>query len=319
MDETRMLQAERKGLIYSAVGALVVGCNGVVFAFLTGAQAIMLDGLFNMTYFFTGLFTLKVVGLLLRGDDERFPMGYGFFEPLVNGIKGVLMLGITVMALVGAAEALFSGGRAIQLGLAVVYGVLATIGCWVVALLVEGKARESHSPLVRADALGWVVNAAISSAVLATLLIVFLIRNTALRSFVPYVDPVLVLVIGGIALGVPIRMAWQALMALLNRAPSAEVLQKTRDIVEHSLAEMPVQGLAVRVLQPGRTRMVVVHVLLGTGFRGGLKTLDDVRGKTAAALRKAYPLSDVDLLFTRDERWHAPLPSSNEPPGGGDS
>ena len=44
-------------------------------------------------------------------------VGYGFFEPLINGIKGLMVLGISAMALIGAIEALFSGGRLIALGI----------------------------------------------------------------------------------------------------------------------------------------------------------------------------------------------------------
>ena len=83
-------------------------------AIASSSQAILLDGLFNIAYLAAGLFTIRVAALLAGGDDERFPFGYGFFEPLVNGIKGLLVLGVTVMALYGAVQALFTGGREIE-------------------------------------------------------------------------------------------------------------------------------------------------------------------------------------------------------------
>jgi len=93
-------------------------------------EAIMLDGVFNLTYFATGLFTLKVARLIARGDDERFPYSYAFFEPLVNGLKGVLVLGVSIMAVVGAVQALVGGGRHIAAGMAISYGTFASIVCW---------------------------------------------------------------------------------------------------------------------------------------------------------------------------------------------
>ncbi len=113
---------EQTGLRVSTAGNLIIGSVGVLIAVLSHSQAIMLDGVFNLIYFGTGLFTLKVARLVSRGDDARFPVGYGFFEPLINGIKGLMVLGISVMALIGALEALFSGGRAIDLGYATAYG-----------------------------------------------------------------------------------------------------------------------------------------------------------------------------------------------------
>ena len=250
-------KSEKRGLLVSVFGSLIVGCAGVVFWILTGAEAIMLDGVFNLTYFVTGLFALKVARLMLQGENDDFPVGYAYFEPLINGGKGILMLAVTVVALISAAVALFSGGRPIALGLAVVYGIFATLVCWVVALVIRGFARRSGSPLVQADAANWIVNAAISSAVLVTLLVVFMIRNSSLSFLVPYVDPLLVLIVtGSIALGVPIRMSWNALMELLNRTPSQAVLAEARGIIEAAVSDLEVRRLTVRVLQPGRTRIV---------------------------------------------------------------
>ena len=94
MTETRQASPERTYLIASAVANLLIAGVGLVVSALSSSQAILLDGVFNLTYFAAGLFTLKVARLVARGDDERFPYSYAFFEPLVNGLKGVLVLGI---------------------------------------------------------------------------------------------------------------------------------------------------------------------------------------------------------------------------------
>lgn len=69
MNRELLVKAKQHGLWASILGSLLVGCAGVVFAIRTGAEAILLDGLFNLTYFATGLFSLKVAALLTRGDD----------------------------------------------------------------------------------------------------------------------------------------------------------------------------------------------------------------------------------------------------------
>ena len=88
------LEAERRFLVISAGGNLLLGCLGITFAVASSSQAILLDGVFNLSYFVTGLFTIRVASLVVGGDDERFPHGYAFFESLVNGVKGMLVLGV---------------------------------------------------------------------------------------------------------------------------------------------------------------------------------------------------------------------------------
>ncbi len=299
---------EQTGLRVSTAGNLIIGIVGVLIAVLSHSQAIMLDGVFNLIYFGTGLFTLKVARLVIRGDDARFPVGYGFFEPLINGIKGLMVLGISVMALIGALEALFAGGRAIALGYATAYGVFAAAACWTLALVTRRAAARTRSPLLRADAENWLVNGAISSAVLLAFVGVFLIRNTQFSFLTLYIDPLLVLTVVLISISVPIRMAWGALMELLNRAPEPDVVDKVEQTTSQCLSDLPVMESFVRVLQPGRTRMVSVHVVLPDDYQlTSLGQLDDIRSRVQSELQKLHGSTFVDVIFTADRRWGAPL------------
>lgn len=302
------LATEKKYLYASCVGNVIVGCVGITCAAISSSQAIMLDGLFNLTYCATGLFTVKVASLVAGGDDERFPHGYAFFEPLVNGIKGVLVLGVSAAALVGAVGALFTGGRPIAAGTAVIYGIFASVTCWGFAAIIRHGKKVTGSPLVAADAENWIVNAAISSCVLVAFVGIFLFQMLELDSIVPYVDPVVVMSVVAISLGVPIRMAWTALMELLNRAPSDRVVQEVTEIIDANLEGLPVQERFIRVIQPGRQRMVLVHVVMADDYAPGtLGTLDELRTKTYDAMKHADKSIIVDMLFTADRQWGAPL------------
>jgi len=299
---------ERRYLFLSAMGNLGSAVLGLVFAALTTSQAILLDGLFDVAYFITALFTLKVARLVHREDDERFPVGYAFFEPLTNGIKGVMVLGISIMALAGALQALVSGGRQIVAGLAILYGSLAVVLCAVLAVVMRRASRKHHSPLVKADAENWIVNGAISSCVvLAFTSILVLERIPSLQWMVPYVDPVIVISVVLLSISVPVRMAWRALMELLNRAPSDEIVDQVKEAVRHGITELPAREHFVRVLQPGRLRIVLVHVVLPSDLpMMTLDRFDVARARTLKQLRDRHLATVLDMVFTADRRWGEP-------------
>lgn len=302
------LKLEKRYLIYSLIGNVSVGAMGVVFAILTQSDAILLDGLFNLTYFVTGLFTLKVAILVAGGDDERFPFGYVFFEALVNGIKGVLMLGISLMAMYGAIDSLLSGGRPIAAGLAITYGIIASSICWAVAWLTKKGAEKTASPLLKADAENWLVNAAISSCVVISFAGIFLFIALGFGGAAMYVDPVVVLIVVLISLGVPVRMAYSALMALLNQAPHKSVRDQVSACVDSQLSGLPVVERFIRVTEPGRQRLVLVHIVLPTDHAvSSLTELDRIREQIHTALCQLHAGSVVDILFTADRRWGAAL------------
>jgi cation diffusion facilitator family transporter len=298
---------ENRYLKVSAIGNLFMASLGIGFFAVTDSQAILLDGLFDLTYFFAALFTFKVAQLVHREDDDRFPYGYAYFEPLVNGVKGLLVLGISIMAFVNAAAALFTGGRPIEEGYAILYAVAATLGCIGFAFFVCHGARLSASPLLRIDASNWIINAAISACVLIAFSSILLLRDTAYEYLTPYVDPMVVVTVILISLSVPVRMAWQALMELLNRAPPDKVTDQVRKFLEECTAELPVEELFIRVLHPGRTRMVLAHVVLPDSFSiETLSMLDNIREQCQNRLREAHLATILDMVFTADRYWGAP-------------
>ena len=90
---------ETKALVVSTVAALVLGVIALAVALATGSGAILLDGAFNLCFFATALVTLRVAKLLERPDDRHYPFGYVQFEPLINMLKGLLILGVNLIAL----------------------------------------------------------------------------------------------------------------------------------------------------------------------------------------------------------------------------
>ncbi len=303
---------EKRALLFSAGGNVLIGIVGVIFALLSKSQAILLDGLFNLTYLVTGLFTLKVANLVRRGDNDHFPMGYGFFEPLINGIKGMLVLGVSVVAFISAAQALLSGGRSISTGLATGYGVFATIACLTMAIIIRKLIKKTNSPLVRIDGENWMVNAAISSAVLLAFIGIFLVQGTRYEFLAKYIDPALVIVVVIISISIPVRMAWQSLLELLNRAPSRDIVAQVKEVIVEKTGSLPVEEVFVRVIQPGRSRMVLAHVILPIEFQPNtLVQLDDIRDETLTGLKRLHLETVVDLVFTSNRYWGLPVDELN--------
>lgn len=309
-------RSERRFLQISAGGNLVSACLGLTFAALTSSQAILLDGFFDLVYFSAALFTLKVSRLVHRVDDAHFPVGYAFFEPLTNLIKGLLVTGISLMALAGALQALFSGGRQIAANLAIAYGCLAVLLCVAMVAVMKHGGRKHESPLLRADSENWIVNGAISACVvLAFASILVLERIPSLHGLIPYVDPTIVIAVVSFSFWIPVRMAWNALMQLLNRAPSEAIVEEVNAAVRESIADLPVSESFVRVLQPGRARAVLVHVVLPHDHPPqSLQELDAVRARTLWRLKELHLATALDMLFSTDRRWGEPvaLTQSNE-------
>lgn len=301
------MKTETRTLAFSAFMALLIGCAGITATLLSNSQAILLDGLFNLIYFSVALVTIKVSKLASRPDSESYPFGYSYFESLVNLCKGLLILGVSIFALVDAVAALMTGGREIAAGLAVIYALFATLACSFTAWVMHRSQRHIHSPLIAADKLNWVVNSIISAAVLAAFCMVVVFEQLNWNTVVPYIDSVLVIAVVVLCLGVPVRMASQALQELLNKTPEEAIAAPVREAISQALQDTHTQEIRVRIVRPGRLLYVMVHVVLpDEGPSTALTAQDVIRARIDEQVRRCYSPVVCDVVFTANTHWAAP-------------
>lgn len=301
------MTSEIRALVLSTAAALVLGVVALIVALATGSGAILLDGAFNLCFFVTALVTLRVARLLERPDDRQYPFGYLHFEPLINMVKGLLILGVGLIALIDAAFSVYRGGNDVSAGLALAYAAFATAYCGGVFLALRRARRQGPSPLVQGDVENWAVNLAISVGMLVAFCLALILQRADMDAAARLVDPILVSLVVLLTLGVPIRMAGRGLMALLKRAPAAEVVASIEELVRGALAGVPLRALYVRVVQPGRTTYAMVHVLLSEAeARLDIKEADALRRSVVAAVAARHSPVIVDIVFTAIEEFAAP-------------
>ena len=273
----------------------------------TGSGAILLDGAFNLCFFATALVTLKVAKLLGQPDDRRYPFGYVQFEPLINMVKGLLIVGVGLVALIDAAFSIYvaamSWQRAWPLSMPRLRSWSVALPCCFCAAPAPGSQARSSMATSRT---GRSISPSRSGMLAAFCLALFL-QGRGMGAAARLVDPILVGLVVILTLGVPIRMAGRGLLALLNRAPDQAVVASVEALVIGALTGLSAPTLYVRVLQPGRTTYVLVHVLLGQPDLGlDVRRADQLRRAVIAAIATRHAPVIVDIIFTAVEELAAP-------------
>lgn len=296
------MNREQKILLYAAIGQLFFAALGIVFAFLTDSAAIMLDGFFSLIGFGISLLTLRVARLVQQPDDEWFHFGYARFEPLLNLSKGIVILGVCGISLASAIQALLHGGRELNLGPAVIYSILAVVGCFTVAILLSRAAKKTGSPLIEVEVHTWRIDAIMSLGVLAAFVAAFFVDRTQWSHLVNYVDPALVVILVLAVISTPIRIVIEGLGELLGAAPRESVQREVEEKFEELLAGYPVEKTVLRMERVGRTSYLLAHVVVEPNLElTGIEELDDLRRKIAAGIQELHPSWIVDTVFVADE------------------
>ena len=119
VDRRALASLERASLRVSAWVCLAMASAGIAFAVWSDSDAILLDGVFNGISFVVVLLSSRLAGVIETAGSPDFPFGYAHFEPLLNSLRGMLILTVSGFALFGAVRSLLSGGS----GLVPVKGV----------------------------------------------------------------------------------------------------------------------------------------------------------------------------------------------------
>ena len=292
---------ERKALRISIFGYSLLGILAVVFALKSQSEAIMLDGFFNFVSFVMSLVTLHVSNLLRIPYDRHFQYGFMPFEPFVNVVKGLIILVVCGFALVSSIDALIDGGRELSPGVAVIYSVIATSGCIIVFFIQKQYARKVDSPLLALDIATWKISGFISSAVAVGFGGAYLLSRTEYSWIVPYVDPVMVIVLILVMIRLPLSALREGIGDLLLGAPPGDMQAGIKEKVSAVLSGFPMERHSVRMVKVGRHIFVSVNVLLPDGAPiSSMADFDGIRQRIDRELTGLHPEIIADTLFTGD-------------------
>jgi len=313
MSKTKL---ENRALALSMYGYAAMAVAGLIFAGLTGSGAILLDGAYSLVSFVMVLLARRVAKLVETPDSDNFHFGYAYFEPLLNTIRGLLILLLVAFGVGSALIALFSGGRPLNAGMALIYSVIIGAICISLSVVQRRNAKQTASPLLEVDARNWFIDGMLTIAVGIAFLGAFVLSRSDWADWVVYVDPAVVIVLGMVMVPTPLSIVLGNVGQLLHVAPEHALQEEIRRRLDRATEELALRQRDVRMVKVGRYFYVLAKLVAGDDFRcDKISQLDDIRGKIAASLAGCHPRLVLDVVFTADDLWVLGLVGGGEKGG----
>lgn len=213
---------EKKLIICSAFGALGFAITGILLGGIMESQMIIFDGLYSFISVGLSLVSLWAMGRV--GVNQKIPVNFMGVEKklrvdsLVVFFKYVVILIIVMGSLFGAIVALFHGGRDTAINYALLYAVVSTVVCYGVYAMLRYPSKSKKSPLLKAEAHQWLMDTWASLGVLVGFVMGVILSLIPATSFlVPYMDPIMVVIVSLYFIRVPIKE-----------------IRKTYDLIQHT-------------------------------------------------------------------------------------
>eukprot|EP00919_Chromeraceae_sp_WS-2016_P072340 GHVR01171145.1.p1 GENE.GHVR01171145.1~~GHVR01171145.1.p1 ORF type:complete len:413 (+),score=86.19 GHVR01171145.1:104-1342(+) len=279
-EQAHLEKIETVAISISMLMCFLLGGASIVFFILSHSYIVLLDGAFNLIYGFTCIIGMFVARTITRPDDTRYPFGRHWLEPLSIFLKGFILTILDLFALVESILTLFNGGRNIEAGVALYYGIMSTVGCVLCALLLFILSKKCNSSLIRADIVNWVLNAIVSSAVLVGFIIAIFLKNSGNSDGIRWIDPSLVIGVILFTIYFPIKMLLRSMCRLIN-VGNDQVRKKVHDIavleVDKVFKEDDVLDVFTRAIKPSRLVLANTYVIVKQHVMISAQSLEEVR------------------------------------------
>lgn len=302
---TEFQRREQRLLLFSALVMAIVAAAGISMGLLSGSQAILTDGLFSAIAVVIKLLMLGTSRLIERETSVRFQFGYWQMEPLVLVTEGAFTLIVVAVAAAAGLSGLMSGGRDMDFGLAVYFGLFFAAVSSSFYLYLKRENRTLRSNLVRFDNVSWYVDTMLAGGLLLSFAAAWALSEAGMGAWSRYADPLIMLALALHMIAPALSILRPSFMQLIGAAP-ADVHERVQRAMDEAMERHGFADYVSSVQQYGRTKIIEIDILFRRDEPAKTAAeLDALRGDIAAAI--GYPLREMWLTinFTGDRRWMA--------------
>ncbi|AOM83801.1 cation diffusion facilitator family transporter [Salisediminibacterium beveridgei] len=296
-------QNERKILIWSVAGAVLFAAGGIIAGVMVTSQMILFDGLYSLVSVALSLLSLFAAGFMNKKDVTNFPFGKKMLEPLVILVKYTAILILVVASMLAALTALFTGGREMLLGAALLYSTIASLVSAGFYLWLNWLSKQSETGLVKAEKNQWLMDTLVSFGVMGGFVLagVFSITDS-LAFLVPYTDPAMVVIVSVWFIKVPVVEMREALKQLVEVRLEEDLAGPMEAKIKEIEERFGMEESFTRMTLAGRVIWLEIdYVIVPDSDVDSVLVQDEIRSEIAKSVpHKPYWLT---VSFTHDRKW----------------
>lgn len=264
------MDTEKKVLALPIIAGGLQAINGIIGVVTTGSQAVLVDALFSTVYVVVGIFTFYVGMLLRRPADASYPFGHAAFEPLVNIIKALFLLGIFIYVGIEAVLAIADGGHAVEYGAVIMFVMISALISCIAAAYAWLQGRKTNTPLVKGEVINWSLDAISILGVAAAMGIAWLLEENGHANLADYIDPGIALALTILTIYMPYKLAKESFLEILQHSFSSKKSLEFKEIVYKELEGLPLLVETIIVMKTGR----FIRMLARTKLKDSSCTID---------------------------------------------
>ena len=298
---------EKRSFVIARWANLVMAIAGIGTAWLSYADALLVDGLYSGVNFISSLVAAKVGESVMRPSSKSRPFGYFADEAIYINFRALILIGIMLFASLSAISkisAYISGNKTPELifGFIVIYSLSMVVICLGLAYthhrnwLKTGKTSD----ILKTERGAAIIDGAISAGLGIAYALAPLLRGTFLKFLLPVTDSIVVLVLVAIMIKEPVTMFLVALSEIAGKGAKASVVSAIREAVAESADLSEYQIVDIKASKLGRFHLVIVY--LNPSHPVSAQVVDQLSLTIKEACTKRIGLIEMEVVLTENHK-----------------
>ena len=266
----KIITIESQSIRVGIAANLVMALSGWGVYYLSGSQALLLDGNMSFILFLSSIVALKIA-TIKAVRSETFPFGLFVTEALYSLVKGLLLLGVIISAFTsnGGKILQYLAGEPIAMiktGPILYYAVAMVAICWGLSAFyyIQNKKLQGNSSMLAVDQKASLIDGILSASTGAVLVVIGYIQQGSSWDFLLYIgDALLVVVLAISMLGQPVRIIKEAFVELAGgKLQNDQQHQAIAERVKQTLTDNGLKAESLNISKTGSSYLVIVGLSL---------------------------------------------------------
>lgn len=250
---------EKTILRLSFAAGLAFALVELIFAIYSHSQSALTDAVYDASELVFIALLLFLTPLFHKPVSEKHPYGYFQVESIFLIVKGVMMLSVTLGVVVEVIESALSGGNPVDDLQVSLFQLCLGVASVVIYVIMRGVNKNSSSPTVEAELLGWRLDIGYSLGMsLAFFASSFLVK-TPLAFIAPYFDQIIAVLVMVFMLPESVKMLWSSVRDIFLFSPDEELVEQIKQICTESMENYAFSPVFFDITRTGRHLWVAVY------------------------------------------------------------
>ncbi|USD66937.1 cation transporter [Vibrio sp. SCSIO 43136] len=301
----KIAKVERQSIKLGIVANFIMAISGWGTFYLSGSEALLLDGNMSFILFLSSLVALKI-SRIKSIRSETFPFGLYVSEALYSLMKGLLLLGVVISAVTSNGLKIFRFWEGepiamIKTGPIVYYAIAMVSICWGLSLFykLQNRRIKQGSSMLKVDQKASFIDGILSASTGAVLVLIGFVEQGSAWDFLLYIgDAILVLVLAICMLGQPIGIIKEAFVELAGgKLQDEQKHQAITEVVDQHMAASALGYKVLNISKTGSSYLVLISMAADALVEGDGARLVDVKQALQEELSGEFTFVDVEMVL----------------------